>query len=156
MNWENKKLDFGTKCLASTKFSLLRQFEESNEMNKDVLTLFVIFGKAFDSVNINKMWKFLTEYEAPEKYTCNKNRNTDAIRGIGVRRKCCYPHKVEYNTVVQCSCRRAHTQNNRQQNRQKLEYIWESSRFRICWRQNIEMKITRNDLNGCLTLQTTL
>ena len=44
--------------------------EKAREFQKNIYFCFIDYTKAFDSVNCNKQWKFLTEMGMPDHLTC--------------------------------------------------------------------------------------
>ena len=55
--------------------------EKAREFQKNIYFCFIIYAKAFDCVNHNKMWKFLQEMGISDHLTCLL-RNSDAGQQI--------------------------------------------------------------------------
>ena len=45
-------------------------FEKAREFHKNIYLSFIDYGKAFDCVDHNKLWKILKEMGAPDHLTC--------------------------------------------------------------------------------------
>ena len=45
-------------------------FIGSQEFKKNIYFCFIDYGKAFDCVDHNKLWKILKEMEIPDQFTC--------------------------------------------------------------------------------------
>ena len=48
----------------------LPTFIGSQEFKKNIYFCFIDYGKAFDCVDHNKLWKILKEMEIPDQFTC--------------------------------------------------------------------------------------
>ena len=61
--------------------------KKAREFQKNIYFCFIVYAKAFDCVDLNKLWKILKETEIPDQLTCLL-RNLYANQEATVRTVC--------------------------------------------------------------------
>ena len=73
MNWELPYVQAGFRKGEGTgdQIAIIRWFiEKAREFQKTTYFWFIVYAKAFDSVDHNKLWKILKEMGVPDHLTC--------------------------------------------------------------------------------------
>ena len=70
MNFQMFKLDLEKAEEPEIKLPISRIIEKAREFQKNNYSCFIDYGKPFDCVDHNKLWKILEEMAIPDHLTC--------------------------------------------------------------------------------------
>ena len=73
MNWEILDIQAGFRKGTGARYQIANirwVIKKSREFQKNIYFCFIDYAKAFDCVDLNKLWKILTELAVPDHLTC--------------------------------------------------------------------------------------